>query len=54
MDINNIIDVTAVHMLKGKEGDTVQLPVGMYLDCRMNIALQVHELYDHMRIEIHQ
>ena len=51
MDFNKIIDVAAVHLLKGKQGDTLRLPGVMYLDFRTNLALQVHDLYNHVHIE---
>ena len=40
-------------MLRGKQGDILQLPCVVYLDCRTNLALQVCKFYDHIRIEIH-
>ena len=51
---NKNIDVAAVHLLKGKQVD-LQLPgvMYMYLDCHTSLALQVCDLYNHVRIEIH-
>ena len=53
MDFDKSMDMAAVHMLKGKQGDILRLPSIMYLDCRTNLALQVRDLYDHACIEIH-
>ena len=53
MDFYKSIDAEAVHMLKGKQGDILRLPGVMYFDCRTNLALQVRDLYNHVRIEIH-
>ena len=53
MDFDNSINATVVHMLKGKRGEVLRLPGVMYLDCRTNRALQVRDLYSHVRIETH-
>ena len=53
MDFDKSIDAAAVHLLKGKQGDISRLPGVMYLDCRTNLALQVRNLYNHVRSEIH-
>ena len=54
MDFDKIIDAAGLHILKGKQGDILRLPGVMYLDCRTNLALQVRDLYNHVRTEIHQ
>ena len=53
MDFDKSIDAPAVHMLKGKRGDILRLPGVMYLDFRTNLALHVCDMYNHVRIEIH-
>ena len=53
LDFDKSIDVAAVHMLKGKQGDILRLPGVMYLDCSTNLALRVHDLYNHAGIKIH-
>ena len=53
MDIDNSVDAAAVHMLKGKRGDILRLPGVAYLDCHTNLALQVRDLYHHVRLEVH-
>ena len=52
MDLDKSIDAAAMHMLKGKRGDILRLPGVMYLDCRTNLALQVRNLYNHVRVEV--
>ena len=47
------IDVAAVHMLKDRQGDILQLSSVMYLDCRTILALQVRDVYNHVCVEIH-
>ena len=53
MDFDKSKDAAAVHTLKGKQGDSLRLPGVMYLDCYTNLALQVHDLYNHVCVEIH-
>ena len=53
MDSVKCIDAAAVCLLKGKQGDILRLPGVLYLDCRTNIALQVRDVRNHARIEIH-
>ena len=48
------IDAAAVHKFKDKRGDILRLPGVMYLDCCTNLALQVHNLYNHVHNETHQ
>ena len=45
MNFNKSVDATAVHLLKGMQGDIVRLPGVVYLDCCTNLALQVRDLY---------
>ena len=42
-----------MHLLKGKQGDILQLPGVMYLDCHTNLALLVRDLYNHVHDESH-
>ena len=53
MGFDKSIDAAAMHLLKGKRGDILQLPSVMYLDRRTNLALQVRDLYNHAHIKIH-
>ena len=54
MDLSKGVGSAAVHLLKGKRGDILRLPGVMYLDCSTNLALQVRDLYNHVRTEIYQ
>ena len=50
MDFDKSIDSIAVHILTGKRGDILQLPGIRYFDCSTNPALQVGDLYNHLRV----
>ena len=47
MDFNESIDAAAIHLLKGMQGDILRHP-GV-----TNLTLQVRDLYNYVRIEIH-
>ena len=53
MDFDNSIEAAAVQLFKGKQGNIYNSPGVLYLDCHTNLALQVCDLYNHIRIEIH-
>ena len=53
IDFNESMDTAAVHLLKGNQCDILQFPGIMYLDRHTNFGLQVGNLYNHVRIEIH-
>ena len=54
MDFDKSIDTAAMHLLlKGTQGDILQLPGVKYHDCHTNLALQVRDLYNHVCIKPH-